>query len=151
MAYENKKLDIIIYLIEYGINYKNILINKLPLYQEILEYLYFKCEFEFLYVLLKNNNNLDFWKIKNKVNNIITNINLQSSNIPDMMMNNNLSNIPNIITNINIIPDMMTNDNLQSSSIIPNIEIIRILKNYEKNGVETPKYQATNVWKDLDW
>jgi len=37
------------------------------------------------------------------------------------------------------------------SRIIPNIEKIRILKNYEKNGVETPKYQATNVWKDLDW
>ena len=37
------------------------------------------------------------------------------------------------------------------SRVIPNIEKIRILKNYEKNGVETPKYQATNVWKGLDW
>ena len=37
------------------------------------------------------------------------------------------------------------------SRVIPNIEKIRILKEYEKNGVETPKYQATNVWKGLDW
>ena len=37
------------------------------------------------------------------------------------------------------------------SRVIPNIEKIRILKNYEKNSVETPKFQATNVWKNLDW
>jgi len=40
-------------------------------------------------------------------------------------------------------------DKLETRSIPP-IEKIRILKNYEKND-ETPKYQATNVWKGLDW
>jgi hypothetical protein len=40
-------------------------------------------------------------------------------------------------------------DNLESHSVT-GIEKIRLLKEYEKND-ETPKYQATNVWKNLEW
>lgn len=41
-------------------------------------------------------------------------------------------------------------DKLESHSI-PRIEKLRLLKDYEKNGDETQIYQATNVWKGLDW
>ena len=41
-------------------------------------------------------------------------------------------------------------DKLESHSVT-GIEKLRILKEYGKSGFEPPKYQATNVWKGLDW
>ena len=40
-------------------------------------------------------------------------------------------------------------DKLENHNIA-GIEKMRLLKEYEKND-ETPKFQATNVWKNLDW